>query len=94
MHKYRPYHRIHRMDQINLWLPTCEIELENASNHVKNKLKDPKSKKYNLQRYAHYWYVQEYKFNRMLEEKTIISVLLSHIMNVEKICPEKSAVSV
>ena len=104
MQGIRPETRIHRMDQINLWLPTCEMELEDASNTIKQEMENPKYRsiaawlqlklKRDLQRYVHYWYVQEYKFNRMLEEKTTIAVLLSKVMSVEKLCPEMSAVSV
>ena len=60
---------------------------------MKNDLKDGKTYIESLQRYGHYWYVQEYKFNRMLEEKTMIAVLLKYIMNIEILSPKMSAVS-
>ena len=79
---------------LNTWMRKCELELDAAYDIVRLKKRElddglgrfreeKRVSLLKLSKYAHYWYVQEYKFNRMLEEKTTMAMLYQYHVDLE-----------
>ena len=81
--RMRPENSIIRIQRLNELLSKYEVELDNAYEIIKQYKDDNNVAPAKLSQYAHYWYVQEFKFNRMLEEKTTITTILSKLQRLE-----------
>ena len=74
---------ITRIKRLNERLSKYEVELDTAYGIIKRCKDEENVAAAKLSQYAHYWYVQEYKFNRMLEEMTTITTILSYLQRLE-----------
>ena len=74
---------ITRIQRLNERLSKYEDELDSAYGIIKTHKDDKNVAPAKLSQYVHYWYVQEFKFNRMLEEKTTITTILSYLLRLE-----------
>ena len=81
--EFKIEHVVKRLKWLNEWLPKCSNELDSAYEDVQAKKKDSTVDTRRLRKYAPYWYAQEFKYNRMLEEKTLFEALLRYSIAIE-----------
>ena len=74
---------VRRVEWLEGWLVKCSDALERSYSIYKLMKQDPNVNLGKRKEYGRYWYSQEFKFNRMIEEKSILQALIKRMHGAE-----------
>ena len=69
--------------QLGIWLGKTQFALQRYIREFERMKADPSSQKFDLKMYGHYWYIQEFKYNRQVEFKIFLDLIISRLRWIE-----------
>ena len=74
------------VDQLSLgkWLNQCRVALDRYYPTFDAMKSDFRFSDYEVKKFGHYWYIQEFKYNRLVEKKQFWDLLISRLRSIEE----------